>query len=1454
MDLIEQTTNSLSSASDPESSPISKAMTVLCAYFREFLETDFKKARLPKRRYSMRDSKSNRMGVRIERFSQFRHLIAQKLTQRTASLAINPGKYRADLSLTVRAGIDSAIDSVDATQLRSSALLIPNALIQRYKIEKNLDKATSDARQALATGLRREIVEPLILLLEPVFSDKDDIDDSSSARQLEGYTDEVVELLLDEAVEVLPGAVADCLVKNETGTFVSLVEDLCDVNRIKLVLQNYFSHFGAADLFIDLRELLSSRQLLENTSIYLNVGEIQHKTNKFPLYYIPLDVDLDGSSIRMGFQSFIYVNKPACDYIAGELTRQTDRTVPNPISERIFHQEDQQTFIDLIEVTLHKILVGLQCNGEVDFLASVLQSAIGDGFRISNEMSLSLADQTDEAIVNDYEMLMSGLESDNPLVIEFESLVSSFLSSNPVSIERQIDTEWRELGVPDRLVFESPLPLAEEQRKLMQAVHNEKSRVIVVEGPPGTGKSHSLAALAFDVIQHGKNVLILSDKTEALNVVEGKLNDVIERIRGDEAEYVNPVLRLGRDSVNYANIVKTASIHKLKTSLQSFKSSESIFNQEFDGLRSTLTKDVRDRIDAGKNLDLREVTSFYQREDAYRELVPESDYFSDEDIRSLNILSRFFNLLDENRAFFGQFFRGDNDLENLKSLQRLRPALGDVSKDLKKLIKTWPKINLDRAEQLKTLQREIEDEKMPVFGYLFRKKFLKQASRTASDILGSDVDDVRKMRETFLELASIRNDIENVLNGRAVGPSLYREFHSCICAGITLNRKDVVLIEEYLALDHQSLRNYEVPVDIRELLGATEQDQRKLKEFFELREEERTLSEKFDAIPEYDYLKIKSDYEDLCAKRIANIIDERVVNFVEEKKNDAKLIKDIIRNKSKFPVDKFGALRNAFPVMIAGLRDYANYIPLEKGLFDLVIIDEASQVSIAQALPAILRSKKIVLMGDRKQFGNVKAATASKALNNAYFQEVKEAFEGLETVLDTGLQTRLKNLDVTKSVMDFGEMTSNFSIMLRKHFRGYPEIISFSSKHFYGNALQVLKLRGKPIEDVLEFVISDQPECFEEIRNANKWEADVIIERLEALINLDDPPSVAVITPFREQQRYINDQVMRHPKAVEFREKLHIAIFTADTCQGEERDIIFYSFVATRGQDRLNYVFPKDMDGVTEDETDGLLKFQRLNVAFSRGKEKLVFVCSKPIEEYKGSARHVLQHYKRVLDGAKQLPSKDQTDSKSPMEAQLLEWLASTSFATKHQGNLEMIPQFPVGEYLRSIDPSYRHPDYKVDFLLRLRTDDSIQQVIVEYDGFEFHFEKNRAINSGNWQHYLLESDVEREAILEGYGYKMLRVNRFNIGNDPISSLDKRLNDAFGVLDAAEYENEVLYGIKTRTEKNQKGLEEGTHKTCNKCNEIKPLGQFKDSSLKSGYGRICKSCKGKVRITRSWYS
>src|SRR5260370_28924121 len=174
--------------------------------------------------------------------------------------------------------------------------------------------------------------------------------------------------------------------------------------------------------------------------------------------------------------------------------------------------------------------------------------------------------------------------------------------------------------------------------------------------------------------------------------------------------------------------------------------------------------------------------------------------------------------------------------------------------------------------------------------------------------------------------------------------------------------------------------------------------------------------------------------------------------------------------------------------------------------------------------------------------------------------------------------------------------------------------------------------------------------------------------------------------------------------------------------------------VATATQDMLNYVFPVSLENM-EERVEEALKVQRLNVGLSRAKEKIHFVLSKPVEAYHGSIGRVLAHSKGLLEeGA--VPDAEQTDINSPMERKVLDWLSKTTFYQQNEERLEVSPQFPIGDYLRQLDPTYQHPAYRCDFLVRFRNHDKTINIIVEYDGFREHFTDHKKIHAGNYGAY----------------------------------------------------------------------------------------------------------------------
>ncbi|HTP64854.1 MAG TPA: AAA domain-containing protein, partial [Geobacteraceae bacterium] len=437
--------------------------------------------------------------------------------------------------------------------------------------------------------------------------------------------------------------------------------------------------------------------------------------------------------------------------------------------------------------------------------------------------------------------------------------------------------------------------------------------------------------------------------------------------------------------------------------------------------------------------------------------------------------------------------------------------------------------------------------------------------------------------------------------------------------------------------------------------------------------------------------------------------------------------------------------------------------------------------------------------------------------------------------------TRIENFNIRTSILEFFEYINNFTIQLNKYFRGYREIISYSNRYFYRNSLQVMKIRGDSIDDVLAFTFIGHDGKLEPVANTNRPEVDFITAEMLRLKDEGFAGTVGIITPHTNQQKMIMEAVNTLPERDWLYDHLRLKIMTFDTCQGEERDLIYYSMVANPASDRLWGIFVKDLANVDVEE-DGKIKAQRLNVGFSRAKERMHFVISKPLEQFIGSIGEALRHYWEERQVARQEPTVNDVDPKSPMEREVLGWILNTPLWQENHdnGRISLVPQFKIGSYLNQLDRThtYRHPKYKADFFLTYRDDSGKKHhIIIEYDGFQEHFVNHEAVTALNYDQYYCEEDVYRQKTIEGYGYKFLRINRFNSGKDPVATLDRRLRaqiaerpETNGVLD------EVLETID--------GLRANEVKECPKCKKLREIEEFYDSTLVKGVGRICNTCKG----------
>lgn len=254
----------------------------------------------------------------------------------------------------------------------------------------------------------------------------------------------------------------------------------------------------------------------------------------------------------------------------------------------------------------------------------------------------------------------------------------------------------------------------------------------------------------------------------------------------------------------------------------------------------------------------------------------------------------------------------------------------------------------------------------------------------------------------------------------------------------------------------------------------------------------------------------------------------------------------------RFAKIDFDTLKNAFPIWLVNLSEVGQVLPLTKGLFDLVIIDEASQCDIATALPLLQRAKRAVICGDPKQLRHVSFLSSRKTKMLAE----KRSLDGQEMELFDFRRRSLLDL-----VLDRTDKQDSISF-LNEHFRSSPKIIDFSNQQFYGGNIHLMTEGAyhQPDDSVQLHPVEGT-----RLNGVNAVEAEYILDQIQLLaedqkdLEPDARSSIGVLSPFRDQVNHIYE-TLNHGLAGSVFADHNIHIGTAHSFQGEERDIMFLSF------------------------------------------------------------------------------------------------------------------------------------------------------------------------------------------------------------------------------------------------------------------------------------------------------
>ena len=293
--------------------------------------------------------------------------------------------------------------------------------------------------------------------------------------------------------------------------------------------------------------------------------------------------------------------------------------------------------------------------------------------------------------------------------------------------------------------------------------------------------------------------------------------------------------------------------------------------------------------------------------------------------------------------------------------------------------------------------------------------------------------------------------------------------------------------------------------------------------------------------------------------------------------------------------EDFRPLLEAFPCWCVTTYAVSGSLPMKPGLFDVVIIDEASQCDIASCFPLLYRAKRAVVVGDDKQLPHMSFLEKAKEQSFLSQYAIPDKYQ---------LMWRFR----TNSMFDLANYYSMSPVLLDEHFRSLPPIINFSNREFYGDRIRIMS-RNSNEGNALELIyVPDGKVDLDATRNLPEVEAvvkklhEIIIEDERRIANggQEKPISIGIVSPFRAQVEQLKASVAM-VLSEHMIKKHRIEIGTAHTFQGDERDIILASWAFAPNS------FPQSLTF--------LQKPNLFNVAISRAKTRMIsFVSKNPRE------------------------------------------------------------------------------------------------------------------------------------------------------------------------------------------------------------------------------------------------
>ncbi len=443
--------------------------------------------------------------------------------------------------------------------------------------------------------------------------------------------------------------------------------------------------------------------------------------------------------------------------------------------------------------------------------------------------------------------------------------------------------------------------------------------------------------------------------------------------------------------------------------------------------------------------------------------------------------------------------------------------------------------------------------------------------------------------------------------------------------------------------------------------------------------------------------------------------------------------------------ERCGMLLKILPCWIMSPDDVARLFPCSAGIFDVVIIDEASQCDLPSMTPVLYRATQAVIAGDSRQMQAQRFAFTSGQVSAQAWAQY-----GLDT-LDPDRWLDPATIDL----LQLASVRMDEEVFLDEHYRSVPDIIEFSNKRWYRNSLRIMRDSndrrvGDPQTPAVSLHRVDGRVTAG--TQENEIEARALVQHLKKLLNHPaySEASFGVVCLFEQQMRLVNEIVAE--EIDEDRRLAHqLVVVNPDGFQGDERDVILYS---------LSY----DAQGMSRDQLSARQADRThiqgmLNVAFTRPRDEIHVFHSAEISEFgmadgKGAIKDWLEFCAgckdRVPPDAGSLDAQ-MAKADSGFEQQVMSALA--------ERGIKVVAQYPC-----------------CGFFIDVVAVQGDRRIAIECDGEWVHLDEHGQLRV---------EDLERQEVLERAGWEVLRIPYRSWRENSEAQVTRLLDDLRSEDDAA---------------------------------------------------------------------